>query len=90
LVIEAGEYVEADEVVAVIETDKVNVDIRSTHSGVITKYFANEGDTVQVDTNFFEVDTDAKKGAAAASTTQAKPEPAKEQAPKKVESKKIF
>lgn len=37
---------QADEVVAIIETDKVNVDIRSTHSGVIKKYFANEGDTV--------------------------------------------
>ena len=45
-IIEEGEYVEADEVVAVIETDKVNVDIRSTHSGVITKFFANEGETV--------------------------------------------
>jgi len=33
--IEAGDFVQADEVVAVIETDKVNVDIRSTHSGVI-------------------------------------------------------
>lgn len=44
--VEAGEYVEADEVVAVIETDKVNVDIRSTHSGLITKFFANEGETV--------------------------------------------
>jgi 2-oxoglutarate dehydrogenase E2 component (dihydrolipoamide succinyltransferase) len=30
-----GDFVQADEVVAVIETDKVNVDIRSTHSGVI-------------------------------------------------------
>ena len=70
-----------DEIVAVIETDKVNVDIRTTHAGVITKYFANEGDTVQVDANFFEIDTDAKGGAA----TQAKPAPAKEQAaPKKV------
>ena len=44
-----GEYVNADEVVAVIETDKVNVDIRTTEAGVITKYFANEGDTVAVD-----------------------------------------
>ena len=33
--IEPGDFVQADEVVAVIETDKVNVDIRSTHSGVI-------------------------------------------------------
>lgn len=55
-----GEYVEADEVVAVIETDKVNVDIRSTHAGTIKKFFANEGDTVQVDAEFFELDTEGK------------------------------
>lgn len=60
---QVGEYVEADEVVAVIETDKVNVDIRSPHSGVITKYYANEGDTVEVDAEFLEIDTDAKGGA---------------------------
>lgn len=59
-VIEVGDFVEADEVVAVIETDKVNVDIRTTQSGKITKFFANEGDTVQVDAEFFELDTDAK------------------------------
>ena len=39
----------ADEIVAVIETDKVNVDIRTTEAGVITKYFASEGDTIAVD-----------------------------------------
>ncbi len=60
---------------AVIETDKVNVDIRSTHSGVIKKFFAHEGDTVQVDANFFELDTDAKGSAA----------PKKEVAPAKKE-----
>jgi 2-oxoglutarate dehydrogenase E2 component (dihydrolipoamide succinyltransferase) len=52
-----GEFVEADEVVAVVETDKVNVDIRSSHSGVVTKLFAEEGDTVEVGGSFFEVDT---------------------------------
>lgn len=45
-----------------IETDKVNVEIRSTHSGVIKKYFANEGDTIAVDASFLEIDTDAKQG----------------------------
>lgn len=45
-IIEVGDFVEADEVVAVIETDKVNVDIRTTHAGTIKKFFANEGDTV--------------------------------------------
>lgn len=62
-----------------IETDKVNVDIRSSHSGVIKKYFANEGDTVQVDANFYEIDTDAKGGAA----------PAKEAAPAAATPKKV-
>jgi 2-oxoglutarate dehydrogenase E2 component (dihydrolipoamide succinyltransferase) len=69
--------VQADEIVAVIETDKVNVDIRSTHSGLIKQYYAAEGDTVQVDANFFEIDTDAK--AAAGGAPQAA-------APKKVRS----
>ena len=63
-IIEVGEYVEADEIVAIIETDKVNVDIRSTHSGKITKFFAKEGETVAVDAEFLEIDTDSKGGAA--------------------------
>ena len=77
---------EADEVVAVIETDKVNVDIRSTHSVVIKTYFATEGETVQVDANFFEIDTEGAKGAQKAPAQAAAP--VKEQptalAPKKV------
>ena len=63
--------------VAVIETDKVNVDIRSPHGGVIKQYYASEGDTVAVDANFFEIDTDAKGGAAPKTA-------APETAPKKV------
>jgi len=45
-------------VFAVIETDKVKVDIRSTETGVITSVFAKEGDTVPVGKEFFEVDID--------------------------------
>jgi pyruvate/2-oxoglutarate dehydrogenase complex dihydrolipoamide acyltransferase (E2) component len=48
--------------VAVIETDKVNVDIRSTHAGTIKKFFAEEGETVQVGAQFFELDTEGKGG----------------------------
>ncbi len=51
---------EADEVIARIETDKVVVDILSQHAGVITKLFAEEGDTVEVGAEFVEIDTDAK------------------------------
>ena len=71
---------------AVIETDKVNVDIRSTHSGVIKKYFASEGDTVQVDANFFEIDTDGKGGAAAPSNPAESP---KKEAPTPAAPKKV-
>ena len=63
---DVGEYVEADEVVARIETDKVTVDILSQHAGVITKYFAEEGDTVEVGAQFLEIDTDAKAPAGGA------------------------
>lgn len=55
-----------DEIVARIETDKVTVDIPSPKAGVITKYFADIGDTVDVGSDFFEIDSDAKAGAAPA------------------------
>lgn len=58
-----GDFVAADEIVAVIETDKVNVDIRSSHAGTISQFFAKEGDTVAVDADFFKLDTDGKPGA---------------------------
>ena len=58
----AGDFVQEDEIVAVIETDKVNVEIRTTHAGVIQKYFAEEGDSIEVDADFFEIDTYAKVG----------------------------
>lgn len=55
-----GEFVARDDIVAVIETDKVMVDIRAPADGVITKYFVQEGDVIEVDSDFFELDTDAK------------------------------
>lgn len=61
----AGEFVEADEIVARIETDKVTVDITSPVAGVIKSYFAAEGDTVEVGADFYELDTDAAAGSAA-------------------------
>lgn len=40
IIAEIGDAVEIDEIVAVIETDKVKVDIRSPEKGVITKFHA--------------------------------------------------
>jgi len=76
----AGEFVEADEIVARIETDKVTVDITSPVAGVIKSYFAAEGDTVEVGADFYELDTDATGGSAPAAP--AAPKAAEAEAPK--------
>lgn len=81
-----GEFVEADEIIARIETDKVTVDITAPKAGVIEKYFAGIGDTVDVGADFYTIDTDAKGSstpAAPKAATPAAPTPAAE-APKQV------
>lgn len=71
-----GDFVDADEIVAVVETDKVKVDIRSPEAGKILQFFANEGDTIEVGKKFFEVDTALKGDAKSAKkeTANATPE----------------
>lgn len=74
-----GDYVELDEIVAVIETDKVKVDIRSPEAGALSNFLAKEGDTIQVGKEFFEIDTAAPKPAGgakpkAAAAPEKKPE----------------
>ena len=51
----------------------MTVDITSPNAGVIKSYFAAEGDTVAVGSNFFEIDTDGKPGAAAPKQAAAPP-----------------
>ena len=48
-----GDYVEVDQVVASIETDKVTVEVRSPQAGVIYETFAAEGDEVSVGNPLF-------------------------------------
>ena len=60
-----GEGVEVDDIVMQLETDKVNVDIRSPCSGVIAKMLKEEGEDVEVGADLFEVDTEAKASSAA-------------------------
>ena len=69
---EVGDYVEMDDVVVVLETDKVSVDVRAPASGVITKTIGDIDDVVVVGTPIMEIDT-AAEGDAAAAATEAKP-----------------
>ena len=59
-----GDFVKADEVIAIIETDKVSLDINAPADGVIGKYFAGVGDTVIVGAELYEIDLEAKSGSA--------------------------
>jgi hypothetical protein len=50
---EVGESVQVDDVVAVIETDKVSVDIKSPFAGVLVEQLAALDDTVSSFSSYF-------------------------------------
>lgn len=52
-----GDYVTVDEVIADIEVHKYNVEVLAEHTGVITRYFIDEFDMVNVGERFVEIDT---------------------------------
>jgi 2-oxoglutarate dehydrogenase E2 component (dihydrolipoamide succinyltransferase) len=73
-----GEQVEADEALLEISTDKVDTEVPSPGSGVLTEILVQEGETVEVGTKLAVIGGD---GAGAASSTEpqaeeAPPEPA--------------
>ncbi|PWN31899.1 dihydrolipoamide succinyltransferase [Meira miltonrushii] len=51
-----GDYVNADEEVATIETDKIDVSVNAPKSGTIVDTFANEEDTVTVGQDLFSIE----------------------------------
>lgn len=56
-----GDFVEADDVVVVLETDKVSVDVRAPEAGVIVEILGEIDDVVEVGSGLFRIDTDAAK-----------------------------
>jgi 2-oxoglutarate dehydrogenase dihydrolipoamide succinyltransferase (E2 component) len=57
-----GDWVEADETICDVTTDKVDVEIPSPASGRLAKIVAEPGDTVPVGEPIAEIDTGAKPG----------------------------
>lgn len=83
-----GDFVEADEEIATIETDKIDVAVNAPKSGTITELLANEEDTVAVGQDLFKLEAgDAPEGGAAPKKEEAPKEEKKEE-PKKEEPKK--
>lgn len=60
LPVAVGDYVTPDDVVVVLETDKVSVDVRANNSGAITELLGDMDDVVEVGSPLFRIDTDAK------------------------------
>lgn len=54
-----GDYVQPDEVVVVLETDKVSVDVRATEGGALVEVLGEIDDVVEVGSNLYRLDTDA-------------------------------
>ncbi|KFG38423.1 dihydrolipoyllysine-residue succinyltransferase component of oxoglutarate dehydrogenase, partial [Toxoplasma gondii p89] len=83
-----GEYVKEGELVAVIDTDKVSVDINAPQAGRIVRFEANAGDTVEVGKPLYVIDPTAQPDpaelAAAAAAAAAPATPVKTEAAKPV------
>jgi multifunctional 2-oxoglutarate metabolism enzyme len=67
-----GDFVAEGDALVDVTTDKVDVEVPATASGVITQILANEGDVVAVGSALAQIDT-ARNGKAAAAPTVAPP-----------------
>ncbi|PTB93948.1 dihydrolipoyllysine-residue succinyltransferase [Marivirga lumbricoides] len=85
-----GDYVEQDEIIAELESDKATFELPAEAAGVL-KIIASEEDTVEVGAVICEIDTDAKGGEKSSSSSDkkedVKAEPKETKSEKKEESK---
>jgi 2-oxoglutarate dehydrogenase E2 component (dihydrolipoamide succinyltransferase) len=54
-----GDFIQVDDVVVVLETDKVSVDVRATEAGALVEILGEIDDVVEVASPLFRIDTDA-------------------------------
>src|SRR3954454_20147678 len=59
---QVGDWVEADEIIASISTDKIDTDVESPATGRVAEIVVDVGETVDVGTVMARVATDAKPG----------------------------
>ncbi|KAK3320098.1 hypothetical protein B0T19DRAFT_488286 [Cercophora scortea] len=74
-----GDFVEQDEEIATIETDKIDVAVNAPEAGIIREFLANEEDTVTVGQDLVRIELG---GAPAESGDKPAPSESKESAPK--------
>ena len=64
---QVGDWVEADEIICSISTDKIDTDVESPATGRVAEIVVNVGDTVDVGVVMARIATDARPGEAHAS-----------------------
>ena len=74
----SGDYVERDEVIAELESEKATFEVNAEQAGVISLAAINEGDTIKIGDHLASIDETAAKPAAAASKAE---QPADKKAP---------
>jgi 2-oxoglutarate dehydrogenase E2 component (dihydrolipoamide succinyltransferase) len=72
-----GDWVERDETVCMVTTDKVDVEIPSPAAGRLSKILVEQGDTVDVGTPLAELDVGARPGEAHPEEHDSEPAPAR-------------
>ena len=81
---QVGDFIELDEELATIETDKVDVSVNATQSGVIKQLLVGEGDVVTVDQEIAEIEageqvtTQSEKSKEPSSRAEDQPKPRQE------------
>jgi pyruvate/2-oxoglutarate dehydrogenase complex dihydrolipoamide acyltransferase (E2) component len=77
---QVGDWVQADEIIAAISTDKIDTDVEAPATGRVQEILVDVGTTVDVGTVMARIATDARPGEAHQSEND-KPEPASEAEP---------
>ncbi|BEJ16105.1 hypothetical protein CspHIS471_0507100 [Cutaneotrichosporon sp. HIS471] len=83
---QVGEFIKANEELASIETDKIDVAVNAPQSGKVVELLVAEDATVEVGQEIARIELGEEEGASAGSSAPAAEAP-KEEAPKKEESK---
>jgi 2-oxoglutarate dehydrogenase E2 component (dihydrolipoamide succinyltransferase) len=85
---QVGDYVELDEEIASIETDKIDVSVNAPEAGTIKEFLVSEGDTVTVGQEIAKIETGEggsggkqEASAPAKEPASSEPEPKKEDTP---------
>ena len=83
-----GDYVQQDETIATIETDKVDVEVNAPVSGTIKEFLAQPEDNVEVGQDLLKIEEGEAPAGQPKQEEPKKEEPKKEEEPKREEPKK--